>query len=70
MKDRLVGLQQAADVERDWYERHLQQLGNEYKETKDQLISENTLIGENETARKLKLLTHHNSNERVKVATS
>lgn len=45
MKDRLIGLQQAKDVEKEWYERQLQQLGTEYKETKDQLISENIIIG-------------------------
>ena len=43
--DRLTGLQQAKDVEREAYEAQLQQLRTEYKETKEQLISENIVIG-------------------------
>ena len=44
--DRLTGLQHAKDVEREAYEAQLQQLRTEYKETKEQLISENIVIGE------------------------
>ena len=45
INDRLIGLQQIRDAEKDVYEKQLQQLRTEYKETKDQLIADNMTIG-------------------------
>lgn len=44
LNDRLVGLQQAKDTEKDAYEAQLAQLRNEFQETKDQLTSENMIL--------------------------
>ncbi|XP_072176647.1 cilia- and flagella-associated protein 157-like [Diadema setosum] len=44
LNDRLVGLQQAKDTEKDSYEAQLAQLRNEFQETKDQLTSENMIL--------------------------
>ena len=46
LNDRLVGLQQAKDTEKDAYESQLAQLRNEFQETKDQLTSENMILSE------------------------
>ena len=45
LRDRLVGLQQAKDAEKDIYESQLQQLRTEFQEMKDQLTSENNVLG-------------------------
>ena len=45
LNDRIIGLQQVKDAEKHMYERQLQQLRTEYKETKDQLIAENMVLG-------------------------
>ena len=47
LHDRLIGLQQAKDSERDQYEQQLKTLRTEFQETKDQLTSENMILGEN-----------------------
>ncbi|XP_071946861.1 cilia- and flagella-associated protein 157-like [Antedon mediterranea] len=44
LNDRLVGLQQAKDQEKDGYEQQLTQLRTEFQETKDQLTSENMIL--------------------------
>ncbi|XP_043913945.1 cilia- and flagella-associated protein 157-like [Protopterus annectens] len=44
LNDRLIGLQQAKDGEKDAYEAQLTQLRHELQETKDQLTSENMLL--------------------------
>ena len=44
LNDRLVGLQQAKDTEKDAYEQQLAQLRTEFQETKDQLTSENMIL--------------------------
>lgn len=44
LNDRLVGLQQAKDIEKDAYEQQLAQLRTEFQETKDQLTSENMIL--------------------------
>ena len=44
LNDRLVGLQQAKDAEKEQYESELQKLRNEFQETKDQLTSENMIL--------------------------
>jgi hypothetical protein len=46
LNDRIIGLQQVKDAEKTMYERQLQQLRTEYKETKDQLIADNMVLGE------------------------
>jgi len=43
LNDRLIGLQQAKDAEKEQYESELQKLKNEFQETKDQLQSENMI---------------------------
>jgi hypothetical protein len=45
LNDRLIGLQQAKDAEKEMYESQLQQLRTEFQETKDQLTSENMILG-------------------------
>ncbi|XP_035683625.1 cilia- and flagella-associated protein 157-like [Branchiostoma floridae] len=45
LNDRLVGLQQAKDQEKDTYEQQLATLRTEFQETKDQLTSENMILG-------------------------
>jgi len=45
LNDRIIGLQQVKDSEKTMFERQLQQLRNEYKETKDQLIASNIVLG-------------------------
>ncbi|XP_064648997.1 cilia- and flagella-associated protein 157-like [Lineus longissimus] len=45
LNDRLIGLQQAKDAEKETYESQLQQLRTEFQETKDQLTSENMILG-------------------------
>jgi len=45
LKDRLIGLQQAKDSEKEAYEQQLQHLRTEFQETKDQLTSENMILG-------------------------
>lgn len=45
LNDRLIGLQQAKDTEKESYEQQLQQLRTEFQETKDQLTSENMILG-------------------------
>ncbi|XP_074654771.1 cilia- and flagella-associated protein 157-like [Tubulanus polymorphus] len=45
LNDRLIGLQQAKDAEKEMYEQQLQQLRTEFQETKDQLTSENMILG-------------------------
>ena len=44
LNDRLVGLQQMKDAEKDAYEQQLAQLRTEFQETKDQLTSENMIL--------------------------
>jgi len=44
LNDRLVGLQQAKDAEKEHYEAEIQKLRNEFQETKDQLTSENMIL--------------------------
>jgi DNA repair exonuclease SbcCD ATPase subunit len=44
LNDRLVGLQQSKDQDREVFEQQLQQLRTEYRETKDQLTSENMML--------------------------
>lgn len=44
LNDRLIGLQQAKDAEKEQYEAELQKLRNEFQETKDQLTSENMIL--------------------------
>lgn len=44
LNDRLIGLQQAKDAEKEQYEGELQKLRNEFQETKDQLTSENMIL--------------------------
>ena len=44
LNDRLVGLQQIKDAEKDAYEQQLAQLRTEFQETKDQLTSENMIL--------------------------
>ena len=46
LNDRLIGLQQAKDAEKEQYEGELQKLRNEFQETKDQLTSENMILSE------------------------
>lgn len=46
MNDRLIGLQQAKDMEKESYEQQLQTLRTEFQETKDQLTSDNMILGE------------------------
>lgn len=45
INDRLIGLQQAKDTEKETYEQQLQQLRTDFQETKDQLTSENMILG-------------------------
>ena len=45
LSERLIGIQQAKDTEKDQYEQQLQQIRNEFQETKDQLTSENMILG-------------------------
>ena len=45
LNDRLIGLQQAKDTEKETYEQQLQQIRTEFQETKDQLTSENMILG-------------------------
>jgi len=45
LNDRLIGLQQARDSEKEQYETGMQQLRTEFQETKDQLTSENMILG-------------------------
>jgi len=45
LNDRLIGLQQARDSEKESYETGMQQLRTEFQETKDQLTSENMILG-------------------------
>ena len=45
LNDRLIGLQQAKDAEKEQYETQLNQLRTEFQETKDQLTSENMILG-------------------------
>ena len=45
LNDRLIGLQQAKDNDKEQYETMLQQLRTEFQETKDQLTSENMILG-------------------------
>jgi len=45
LNDRLIGLQQARDSEKEQYETTMQQLRTEFQETKDQLTSENMILG-------------------------
>ena len=45
MNDRLIVLQQTKDAEKDAYEEQLQTLRTEFQETKDQLTSENMILG-------------------------
>ncbi len=45
LNDRLIGLQQARESEKEQYESHLQQIRTEFQETKDQLTSENMILG-------------------------
>jgi len=44
LNDRLFGLQQTKDQDREMFEQQLQQLRNEYDETKEQLMSENMML--------------------------
>ena len=44
MNDRLIGLQQAKDAEKEQYESEIQKIRNEFQETKDQLTSENMIL--------------------------
>lgn len=44
LNDRLIGLQEAKDTEKESYEYELQKLRNEFQETKDQLTSENMIL--------------------------
>lgn len=44
LNDRITGLQQAKDAEKEAYEGQLQQLRNELQETKDLLTSENLVL--------------------------
>ena len=44
LNDRLIGLQQAKDAEKEHYEAEIQKLRNEFQETKDQLTSENMIL--------------------------
>ena len=46
LNDRLAGLQQIKDHEKDRYEAELQKLRTDYQEMKDQLTSENMILGE------------------------
>ncbi|XP_076436256.1 cilia- and flagella-associated protein 157-like [Babylonia areolata] len=45
LNDRYIGLQQTRDNEREQYELQIQQQRNEYQEMKDQLTSENMILG-------------------------
>jgi len=45
LNERLVGLQQTKDQDREMFEQQLQQLRNEYRETKEQLSSDNMMLG-------------------------
>ena len=45
LNDRLIGLQQAKDAEKEEYESQLSALRGEYQEMKDQLTSENMILG-------------------------
>ena len=45
LNDRYIGLQQTRDKEREQYELQIQQQRNEYQEMKDQLTSENMILG-------------------------
>ena len=45
MNDRLIGLQQIKDQEKEHYESELQKLRTDYQEMKDQLTSENMILG-------------------------
>ena len=45
LKDRLLGTQQTKDAEKEQYEQKLQQLRNEFQNMKDQLTSENMILG-------------------------
>ena len=45
LNDRLIGLQQAKDSEKEQSETALNQLRTEFQETKDQLTSENMILG-------------------------
>jgi len=46
VNEQLMGLQQVKDTEKESFEQQLQQLRTEYQETKDQLTSENMMLGE------------------------
>lgn len=45
LNDRYIGLQQTRDNEREHFELQIQQQRNEYQEMKDQLTSENMILG-------------------------
>lgn len=45
LNDRLIGLQQAKDAEKEQYESQLQQIRSDFQEMKDQLTSENMILG-------------------------
>ena len=45
LNDRVIGLQQARDQEKDQFDQQLQTLKTEHQEMKDKLTSENMLLG-------------------------
>lgn len=45
LNDRLIGLQQIKDQEKEQYESELQKLRTDYQEMKDQLTSDNMILG-------------------------
>ena len=59
LNDRLVGLQQAKDTEKESYESQLQQIRTEFQETKDQLTSENMILGIFVAYRLIKYIINH-----------
>ena len=45
LNDRMLGLQQSKEQEKEHYEAELQKLRTDYQEMKDQLTSENMILG-------------------------
>jgi len=53
LNDQLVGLQQSKDVEKERQDNEMHLRRNEFKETKDQLLTKNTSFGNSKSYNKL-----------------
>lgn len=62
LNEQLQSLQLAKEVEKDAFEAQLAQVRHEFQETKDQLTTENIILGEEGTGRRV-WGTHHGGRE-------